>query len=178
MFSMLKGLGLGAGAMYYFDPEAGEQRRAALAEQFAGAGKQLEEWLGHSTHDLKSQAQEYVDDANIPVNLDALNPATWPPAARLAGGVLGAMVGLKLMRRLPLATIALGAVGVGLAMQKMAQHDEWKNLSSDGGRREFGPGGGYSVRSPAFDQPHTGTGLTSPPVGSSSGPKKDSGPKS
>jgi len=177
MFSMLKGLGLGAGAMYYFDPEAGEQRRAALADQFAGVGKQVEEWLGHSTQDLKSQAQEYVDDANIPVNLDALNPTTWPPAAWVAGGVLGAMVGLKLMRKMPLATLALGAVGVGIAMQKMSKQGDWKNLASDGDRREFGPAGGhgYSVRSPAFDQPHTSSSLTSPPAGSPA--KKESGSK-
>ena len=139
MFTLLKGLGLGAGLMYFFDPEAGEQRRSVVGDRMKGLGHELEESLSASSSDLKSRAEGVVSDAtramDLSVDLDAFNPANWSPAVRLAAGVVGVAVGLKMVRRMPLATLALGAVGLGLAVQNRSA------LASDSGI--LWPGGSW-----------------------------------
>ena len=64
---------------------AGARRAAAVVVPKVGDTHDLG-GISDATGDLKSQAQGLVDDANLPLDLDMLNPATWSPMARMVGG--------------------------------------------------------------------------------------------
>jgi hypothetical protein len=55
--ALIKGIGLGAGLMYFFDPDLGRRRRALVADQFTHAGHSLGGFLGASTRDLGNRAR-------------------------------------------------------------------------------------------------------------------------
>jgi hypothetical protein len=55
--ALIKGMGLGAGLMYFFDPELGRRRRALAADQFTHACCSLEDFFGKATRDLGNRAQ-------------------------------------------------------------------------------------------------------------------------
>lgn len=203
MFATLKGLGLGAGLMYFFDPEQGPWRRSLVRDQLAGVVEQLQGYAGQSSHELAGRAQgllsqaadhaqEFVSEQtrgmDLPVSAVALNPAAWSPAARMAAGAVGAVLGLKLMRRMPLASLALGGVALAWYVQKQqsgAGGSGWdvsRGWGAAGGpvdyeREEFahygnagmGPSGGIGGLAG-----NTAVPLTDPPVG----PLTDAGPTS
>lgn len=118
MFSMFKGLALGAGMMYLFDPEHGGRRRGEVRDRLADAGGALESWFDDALHDPMAHT-----------------PAL---AAAAAGGVLG----LKLLGRMPLATLALGAVGLAVAAQN-------GYLASTGGQGRILMPGDFSRSDPS-----------------------------
>jgi len=55
--ALIKGMGLGAGLMYFFDPDLGRRRRALVADQLTHACRSLEDFLGEATHDLSNRAR-------------------------------------------------------------------------------------------------------------------------
>lgn len=55
--ALIKGVGLGAGLMYFFDPDLGRRRRALVADQFTHGGHALGDFLGASTRDLGNRAR-------------------------------------------------------------------------------------------------------------------------
>lgn len=178
MFSLIKGLSLGAGAMYFLDPAAGEKRRNELVDQISGLGQQFQGLLGESSRDLQDRAKGLVGEAtehvDLPFDAAALNPAGWPPAAKVVGGAIGVMVGMKMLKHMPLATLAIGAVGLGLFVQKNSGQGgemNWKGFG--GGLSDVGGYGSGGMHSPAFTRtnysqptrPTTETPMTAPPIG-------------
>jgi hypothetical protein len=55
--ALIKGMGLGAGLMYFFDPDLGRRRRALVADQFTHACCSLEDFFGKATRDLSNRAR-------------------------------------------------------------------------------------------------------------------------
>jgi hypothetical protein len=123
---MIKGMGLGAGLMYFFDPDSGRWRRALVRDQLVSAGHDLEDLVGASARDLKNRARGVAaessrwaeDHLGRPVDL---RPETWPPSARLLAGAAGVLVGLQLFRRRPATSLALGAIALGIAVQNLSR---------------------------------------------------------
>jgi hypothetical protein len=161
MLSLLKGMGLGAGLMYFFDPELGPRRRALLGDQITELGHELESAVSATTHDLKVRAQGVACEASravdMPLDVDTLRPSNWPPEVRLAAGTVGALVGLNLLRKMPLTTLALGAVGLTLAVQDLSKNRSGSEVSWP--THDWGTGTGRSSSS-AFERddfPHYGS---------------------
>jgi hypothetical protein len=164
MLSLLKGLGLGAGLMYFFDPEMGPRRRSLLGDRITELGHELEEALTATTRDVKVRAQGVVSEAgramDVPLDVDTLRPSNWPPEVRLAAGTVGALVGLNLIRKMPLTSLALGAVGLSLAVQDLSRNRSDAGISWP--THDWGTGTGRSSSS-AFERedfPHYGSGST------------------
>jgi hypothetical protein len=57
---MINGAVLGAGAMYFFDPQLGRRRRALLEDQFRRFSRQASEGLDAAVRDLNNRAQGTV----------------------------------------------------------------------------------------------------------------------
>ena len=55
--SLLAGMGLGAGLMYFLDPQLGRRRRAHLRDQAASATSRLDDRLGATWTDVRQRAQ-------------------------------------------------------------------------------------------------------------------------
>jgi hypothetical protein len=153
MLSLLKGLGLGAGLMYFFDPDMGPRRRSLLGDRMTELGHELEAALGATTRDLKVRAQGVVCEAgramDVPLDIDTLRPSNWPPEVRLAAGTVGALVGLHLLRKMPLTSLALGAVGLGLVVQDLSRTRSGTGISWP--THDWGTGTGRSSSS-AFER--------------------------
>ncbi len=60
--ALIKGMGLGAGLMYFFDPEKGRRRRALVADQFTHACCSLEDFFGKATRDLGNRARGMITE--------------------------------------------------------------------------------------------------------------------
>jgi hypothetical protein len=88
-------LGLGAGLMYYLDPDRGRARRARVRERLTRA-------LGE------------IDEA-IEVWQE-----TWSPTMRLLAGAAIGVTALRVAARGGLAGLALGALGAGLVARELA----------------------------------------------------------
>lgn len=54
---LLTGLGLGAGYMYYFDPDRGRRRRSLLRDQLAHSACQAGDWLNKAIRDLEHRME-------------------------------------------------------------------------------------------------------------------------
>ncbi len=59
-------LGLGAAAMYLFDPEQGRRRRALVSAQMTKARRVIRERSGTSVRDLGNRAQGVAHDIGTP----------------------------------------------------------------------------------------------------------------
>src|SRR5688572_28299522 len=53
--SLLGGLGLGAGLMYFFDPDKGRRRRALLRDQFAHAASRFDDCVSATWKDVSQR---------------------------------------------------------------------------------------------------------------------------
>ena len=95
MFSMIKGLGVGAGLMYLFDPERGEKRRAQVQDDLKKSGGQVNAWMTEALHD----------------------PVAHAPA--LVAAAAGSLIGLRMLARRPVTTLALGALGLAFAAPRL-----------------------------------------------------------
>jgi hypothetical protein len=62
-FTLIKGLGLGAGLMYLFDPQVGRRRRALLADQMTHLVHEGEETFRVGARDLRNRARGLVAEA-------------------------------------------------------------------------------------------------------------------
>src|SRR5437764_13370518 len=56
-FSLLGGMGLGAGLMYLLDPNLGRRRRALLRDQLVRATSRTEDYLDATWNDVRNRAQ-------------------------------------------------------------------------------------------------------------------------
>lgn len=257
--SLLKGLGLGAGLMYLFDPDLGRRRQALLRDQFVHMGNELEDFfqvatrdlsnrtgglvaeLGHLAGDEPASDQVLVDrvrsklgrvvshprairvearDGRVtlsgpilaaevenllstvalvrgvagvenrlevheqagqvpalqggvprPGERSELFQETWSPATRLLVGVAGGVVALRLLGRGGVASLALGALGVGLIGRGLAQGSGGGGGQSGGGGAEGTRylGGRYAERQPEW----RGEYAVRPTVGAAGAPQPD-----
>jgi uncharacterized membrane protein len=101
-------LGLGAGAMYFYDPELGERRRAMLRDQWTTLQGNMTDLWSAGTQDLQTRAQSFQFDmrarATGQTKSDGMagvmsmgNGAEWSPGARLlalSGGGAVTLYGL------------------------------------------------------------------------------------
>jgi hypothetical protein len=63
MIFRIAALGLGALAMYYFDPVSGNRRRALLRDKVTHYRKEAREYAGGTYHDLRNRAHGVVAEA-------------------------------------------------------------------------------------------------------------------
>jgi hypothetical protein len=60
---VLGALGIGALAMYFFDPASGRRRRALLREQLAHAQREIGDYAEGTAKDLRNRAQGLAAEA-------------------------------------------------------------------------------------------------------------------
>ena len=60
---VLGALGIGALAMYFFDPVSGRRRRALLRDQMTHAQKQIAEYAEDTAQDLRNRAHGLAHEA-------------------------------------------------------------------------------------------------------------------
>jgi hypothetical protein len=123
--SLLKGIGVGAGLMYVFDPDQGRRRRSLVRDQIVGAFNGLEEGLDAAWRDVRNRFGGLTAErtgsapglqggaARRGASSD-LTQASWSPGARLLVGIAGATLVLSHMRRGGLTGTVFGAVGAGM----------------------------------------------------------------
>src|SRR5438105_3035545 len=58
--AMVGGLGLGAGAMYFLDPDLGRRRRAQLRDRALGTASRINDFLDAGWQDMRQRAQGLV----------------------------------------------------------------------------------------------------------------------
>jgi hypothetical protein len=73
----LSGLGLGAGAMYWFDPKYGKRRRALLRDQGFGSLHRGNEWIDKAVRDLRHRIEGTIAEATSMLDF------TTPPDVKL-----------------------------------------------------------------------------------------------
>src|SRR3954447_9432636 len=85
--ALIKGMGLGAGLMYFFDPDLGRRRRALLADQMTHTCCTLEDFFGEATRDLSTRAR------GLPATLDHRMRNEPPPSDEVLVERVRAMLG-------------------------------------------------------------------------------------
>jgi hypothetical protein len=86
MIFRIAALGIGALAMYYFDPVSGNRRRALLRDQLVHYRKEAREYAGGTYKDLRNRAHGVVAEARSAVErrsarrqaTDRRDPNRWP----------------------------------------------------------------------------------------------------
>ena len=86
MIFRLTALGLGALAMYYFDPVSGNRRRALLRDKLVHYRKEAREYAGGTYKDLRNRAHGAVAEARSAIERraskraqpDRRDPQRWP----------------------------------------------------------------------------------------------------
>jgi hypothetical protein len=71
-----RGLALGLGVMYLFDPDRGPSRRASLRDQAVRAGNKVQDFLGRSSRDLSHRAEGSLARATSRLRPDDADDAT------------------------------------------------------------------------------------------------------
>lgn len=102
-------LGLGAGTMYFYDPDQGERRRAMLRDQATKMQNDMQDLWSKGTRDLQNRAQGFQSRARSMVTGEAFAtgnqagagamemPVEWDPGQRLlalGGGSILTLYGL------------------------------------------------------------------------------------
>jgi hypothetical protein len=103
--NMLMGMGLGAGAMYFYDPELGDRRRALVRDQFACVANDMNTSLETAASDLRNRAVQ-----SEPSGSKSLQ-SSWTPTGRLMAYSLGGVAMLACMLRPSLTNTLLGTLG-------------------------------------------------------------------
>jgi hypothetical protein len=144
--SLLGGIGLGAGLMYFLDPHAGRQRRERLRDRILGALRSVSEGVdttmrtvAHHKHGLEAEirswaaegASEYVQESGQAAHEDAsgrlqsmltLNvfEENWTPATRMLAGTIGCALMANCLAQRTLPAALLGTVGFGLFVRSLS----------------------------------------------------------
>jgi hypothetical protein len=125
--TLLTGGLLGAGAMYFFDPQQGRRRQALLEDQCRRLSRETTEGLDAAWRDLGNRARGTIAQPGIHAF------SKWTPGTRLlAGGVGGLLMANCLVRR-DLSSLLMGTLGFSMAMCAMSASG---SCSTSAGRRE------------------------------------------
>lgn len=155
-FSILKTAGLGAGIMYFFDPELGAGRRAKIKDQLnqvqSATTKKAESIYDDATHridDAKSGLHTLVEQSDRPmmqrlqVGAAEIGKALgiksdhWTPTTKTAVALGGVGLAAALLNKRDLAALALGVAGIVYSKKSMgySQNDYKNDLPSlEGGK--------------------------------------------
>lgn len=121
--TLLTSAGLGAGLMYFLDPNRGRQRRAQIRDKMARIGHRIQDTRDVVVRDVRNRMRGLAaGDLSILVGgKNALrgNPlrGSWSPAGRALLGLIGGGLFLRgLMREAPTACF-LGTAGLALMIE-------------------------------------------------------------
>lgn len=143
--TLLKGLGLGAGMMYFFDPIAGNRRRALVRDQLIHActvsnraASKVYRDASNRMEGVKAEMGHLIEDSNQPViervQEGAMNMGrtlgmqgeTWSPTAKAAMVAGGVGLVAALMRKRDLLALAFGAAALTLmSKEAISQSHSW-----------------------------------------------------
>jgi hypothetical protein len=115
-FDVLLGVGIGAAAMYYLDPDGGPRRRAFARDKIVGAVTMAPDAFEATAHDVGRWAHEALDAQARKLSQpsrDAVS-AQWTPGARLVASALGGALTLLAAKRRDALGAAVGLVGSAL----------------------------------------------------------------
>ena len=113
---LLLGVGIGAAAMYYLDPDGGPRRRALIREKIVDAVTMAPDLFEAAAHDVSRLARETLE-AQLHSPARASHPAgevSWTPGSRLAASAVGGALTLLAAKRHDALGAALGLVGSAL----------------------------------------------------------------
>lgn len=128
--TLVEAIGIGAAAMYFFDPKRGAQRRTMLKDQAqAQMSKKIESvdvmvrdftnrskgWRHKAEHMLDGKVRQEQPDR------DRDGTGRWTPATSLIAGGAGILIGLSGTRRGGLMGTAMQLIGTGMVAK--AFHD-------------------------------------------------------
>jgi hypothetical protein len=142
---LLKGLGLGAGMMYFFDPISGNRRRALVRDQINHACALGSRQAGVVYRDasnrlqgVKSEMGHLIEDSDQPImerfQEGAMNMGrtlgmqgkTWSPTAKAAAIVGGVGLAAALMKKRDLLALAFGAAALAMmSKESCSQSRSW-----------------------------------------------------
>jgi hypothetical protein len=108
---LLLGLGIGAAAMYYFDPDRGSERRSAARHGIRQAVTVAPETFESLAHDVGGWARQAI--AEGPDGARESND-DWTPAGRLAASALGGLLTMVAAKRRDALGAAVGLMGSAL----------------------------------------------------------------
>lgn len=144
--TLLKGAGLGAGIMYFFDPVSGKRRQALVRDQLVsccskterqagklyrdasnrleGAKHELSSMMQSSDQGLVERIQEGAGNVGRTLGMQGEN---WSPTAKTAAVLAGAGIVVSFMKKTDLAALALGAVGLTFVANEMADREAMRS---------------------------------------------------
>jgi hypothetical protein len=147
-FTLLKGAGLGAGMMYFFDPLAGNRRRALVRDQIVhactvcnqqarityrdagnrlqGASAEISNAMQSSDQPLIERVQEGVTEAGRTLGMQG---RTWSPTAKAAAMLGGAGLVASFMNKRDLAALAFGVVGLSFVAKELADQENMRSAA-------------------------------------------------
>jgi hypothetical protein len=124
---LVGGVGLGAGLMYFFDPESGRRRRALVSDQLVGALRRINGGEqnapgddGRPSQGLEAEIRSWLDAEHDSGNRQGgLNPfeENWTQTTRLVAGALGCGLMANCLAQRTLPAALLGTLGFGLFMR-------------------------------------------------------------
>lgn len=141
--SLLAGIGIGALAMYAFDPNRGKRRRSAAQVKAMRALKEPGELIRNVSHGMKSRVDDYIESASS--QIDKLKSGdtsplkdggSWSPTVRFAVGTLGAVVAAYGSKRARgMGGIGSALVGTG-ALLRAVTNKEFRSYLGGSGKSE------------------------------------------
>jgi hypothetical protein len=154
-FLLIKGVGLGAGMMYFFDPASGNRRRSLIRDQLVHACTVSNKTAGVVYRDasnrlqgVKTELHSLVEpsEAGIVERVQegaseltktlGIRRNTWSPTARAAATLAGCGFLASLMNKRDLAALALGAAGLAFYTKEVTD----QQLARQGGRQNLRTG--------------------------------------
>jgi hypothetical protein len=136
--AFLTGGVVGAGAMYFFDPEQGKRRQALLEDQCHRLSRETAEGLDVAWRDLGNRARGTLAEPGIHAF------TKWTPGTRLLAGSVGGMLMANCLMRRDIGSLLMGTLGFSLAMCAMAGPGSC--ASAVGGKRRRAAGSTGSLR--------------------------------
>jgi uncharacterized membrane protein len=122
-------LGLGAGLMYYYDPELGAGRRDRLRKEWTRLQHDVGEFWGQAQRDLRERSQSFKSDARFmsgkgseTISFDSKSfsgaeAGEWTPGIRLVAGAAGALMSVYGLARGGIKGTAATFLGLRLLMR-------------------------------------------------------------